>query len=133
MILIHKCEFTFFNYYLLKWTDGSTYSYRHDIIQKTDSRSKLIDYEATTAMHYLTEVYPHVYYNPHKEYIEELLETPHQNITNVLKCKAITTNLLMTHQWIPVDCDRVFENMTFLCEYSGNAFIWKIILIYVVM
>ena len=84
-------------------------------------------------MHYLTEVYPHVYFNPHKEYIEELLETPNQNITNDLKCKAITTNLLMTHQWIPVDCNRSFENMTFLCEYSGNVIVLEIAVIDVVI
>ena len=47
-------------------------------------------------------------------------ETPQENITESYKCTAITTNLLMSQEWLPIDCDRKFENMTFICEFPGK-------------
>ena len=51
------------------------------------------------------------------EYIEELYSmTLEGNNTDSYRCTAITNNLMRHQQWLPVDCDRHFENVAFICE-----------------
>ena len=101
--------------------DGSSYSYRHHAIDHLEPYAKRD----------ITKLYDVKVQSTHMEYVEELYNILLKgNSTESYRCTAITHNLFKQHQWLPIDCDRNFTNVAFLCEVPQGKTICRICEIY---
>ena len=50
-------------------------------------------------------------------YINEYITTLHPvQMNGTLQCTVIVNDFALAPQWLPVDCERKFHNMMFVCE-----------------